>query len=61
MPVENWLPWGSPSQEALVVLPEDPSGQLAQVELRTGYSLTGITSQLEAFLAAYEPAAHVTG
>lgn len=27
-PVENWLPWGSPSQEALVVLPEDPSGDL---------------------------------
>ncbi|MET4225671.1 ABC transporter substrate-binding protein [Oerskovia enterophila] len=42
-------------------LPAVASGQLAQVELRTGYSLTGITSQLEAFLAAYEPAAHVTG
>ncbi|MFF3064601.1 hypothetical protein ACFVQ3_08590 [Oerskovia sp. NPDC057915] len=42
-------------------LPAVASGQLAQVELRTGYSLTGITSQLEAFLAAYEPATHVTG
>ncbi|WP_210411002.1 ABC transporter substrate-binding protein [Oerskovia sp. KBS0722] len=42
-------------------LPAVTSGQLAQVELRTGYSLTGITSQLEAFLAAYEPATHVTG
>ncbi|OCI29478.1 helix-turn-helix domain-containing protein [Oerskovia enterophila] len=27
-PVENWLPWGSPSQDALVVQPEDASGDV---------------------------------
>ncbi|MHA7134324.1 ABC transporter substrate-binding protein [Oerskovia turbata] len=42
-------------------LPAVAAGQLAHVELRTGYALTGITAQLEAFLSAYETAAHVTG
>ena len=41
-------------------LPAVVSGQVASVELRTGYSLTGITEQMRRFADVYEKSGKVT-
>ena len=41
-------------------IPAVVSGQVASVELRTGYSLTGITEQMKRFADVYEKSGNVT-